>query len=203
MIMNKKLVFATSNEGKMREVRMILGGSGLEIFSMKDLGISAHIVEDGATYEENARIKAEAVMKLTGQITLADDSGIEIAYLGGAPGVYSARYLGEDTSYEIKNRLVLEKLEGAAGRQRAARYVCAIAAAFPDGETIYARGIWDGEIAMRPAGSGGFGYDPIFWLPDMGCTAAQLPAGQKNEISHRGKALRAMREKLSGRIGEI
>lgn len=196
-----KIIFATSNEGKMREVRMILSDLGMEILSTKEAGISADIVEDGKTFEENACIKASAIQKLAGGIVLADDSGLEVDYLGGAPGIYSARYMGEDTSYDIKNRDIIDRLADAKGKERSARFVCAIAAALPDGEVLTTRGVIEGEIGYEIAGEGGFGYDPIFYLPERGLTTAQLSAEEKNEISHRGRALRKMKELLRERLG--
>ena len=151
------------------------------------------IVEDGTTFEENAMIKAEAIAKLTDAIVLADDSGLEIDYLNKEPGIYSARYAGTDTSYEIKNNLLLQRLEGVPDEKRTARFVCAIAAVFPDGSKETVRGTIEGRIGYQIAGEHGFGYDPIFYLPEYGCTTAELDPEKKNELSHRGKALRLMR----------
>ncbi|MCI8550757.1 MAG: XTP/dITP diphosphatase [Lachnospiraceae bacterium] len=201
--MGNKIIFATSNEGKMKEIRMILADLGLEIQSMKEAGLCADIVEDGATFEENACIKASTIQKLSGEIVLADDSGLEVDYLGGAPGIYSARYMGEDTSYEIKNQAIMDKLAGVKDTERGARFVCAIAAAFPDGEVLTAYGAVEGQISRKSAGEGGFGYDPIFYLPERGLTTAELSPEEKNEISHRGKALRAMKEKLRKKLGDM
>ncbi|MCD8053181.1 MAG: RdgB/HAM1 family non-canonical purine NTP pyrophosphatase [Lachnospiraceae bacterium] len=188
----QRIVFATGNEGKMREVRAVLADLGLPVFSLKDLDIHAEIVEDGTTFEENARIKARAVHAVTGGLVLADDSGLEVDALDGAPGVYSARFMGEDTSYVIKNQAIMDQVAGCVGAERSARFRCVIAAVFPDGHEEVAEGTIEGQIAEKPSGSGGFGYDPIFWLPERGCTTADLPAGEKNAISHRGKALRIM-----------
>ncbi len=197
----QRIVFATSNEGKMKEVRMILADLGMEILSMKEAGIEADIVEDGRTFEENACIKASAIQKLAGGIVLADDSGLEVDYLGGEPGIYSARYMGEDTSYEIKNQNIIDRLAGARGKERSARFVCAIAAALPDGQILTTRGVIEGEIGYKSAGEGGFGYDPIFYLPERGMTTAELSPEEKNRISHRGRALREMKEKLKEKLG--
>ncbi len=197
-----RIVFATSNEGKMKEVRMILADLGLEILSMKEAGIRADIVEDGKSFEENACIKAAAVQKLAGGIVLADDSGLEVDYLGGAPGIYSARYMGEDTSYDIKNQAIIDKLAAAKGEERSARFVCAIAAALPGGKILTTRGTIEGQIGYEIVGDGGFGYDPIFYLPERKMTTAQLSAGEKNKISHRGRALEAMKEKLKEELGD-
>lgn len=194
--MEHKIVFATGNEGKMKEIRMILSDLGMEILSMKEAGVEMDIVEDGTTFEENAKIKARAVWNVTGGIVLADDSGLVIDYLGGEPGVYSARYLGEDTSYVIKNQEILKRLFTAEDGERTARFVSAIAAVLPDGRMLLTEGIVEGVIADAPAGTEGFGYDPIFYLPEYGMTAAELPIETKNEISHRGKALEAMKLKL-------
>ena len=198
-----RIIFATSNEGKMKEVRMILADLGLEILSLKEAGIHADIVEDGTSFEENACIKASAIQKLAGGIVLADDSGLEVDYLGGAPGIYSARYMGEDTSYDIKNQAIIDKLEKAVDDERSARFVCAIAAALPDGEVLTTRGTIEGRIGYEIIGDGGFGYDPIFYLPERGLTTAQLSAEEKNEISHRGRALRAMKTMLKEKLGDI
>ncbi|MBO5209726.1 MAG: XTP/dITP diphosphatase [Lachnospiraceae bacterium] len=198
--MGKTIVFATGNQGKMREIRKILGDMDVEILSMKEAGISADIIEDGTTFEENAIIKAKAVARETKYIVLADDSGLEIDYLNKEPGIYSARYLGEDTSYDIKNRNLIERLEGVEDEKRTARFVCAIAAAMPDGEIITTHGVIEGRIGYEPKGSNGFGYDPIFYVPEYGCSSAELSEEEKNAISHRGKALEAMKEELKKRI---
>lgn len=199
--MGKRIIFATGNQGKMKEIRMILGDLNLEILSMKEAGIQADIVEDGTTFEENALIKACAIQKMCPEdIVLADDSGLEIDFLDKAPGIYSARYMGEDTSYDIKNRKILELLEGVSDERRTARFVCAIAAALPDGTTLTSRGVMEGKIGYQIAGENGFGYDPIFWLDECGCTSAGISPEEKNERSHRGKALREMKESLRDRL---
>lgn len=195
-----KIIFATSNAGKMREIREILKDLNVEILSMKEAGIDVDIVEDGKTFEENALIKARAIRDLTGLLVLADDSGLEVDALNKEPGIYSARYMGEDTSYDLKNANIIERLSGLNGEERSARFVCVIAAAFPDGTEETRRGTIEGQIAHAPAGENGFGYDPIFYVPEYKCTTAQLPSEQKNEISHRGKALRAMKEVLCQRM---
>ena len=192
--MKKRIIFATGNEGKMKEVRMILADMDYEIVSMKEAGVEIEIIEDGKTFEENALIKATAIMKETGELVLADDSGLEIDYFDKAPGVYSARYLGEDTPYEVKNRVILERMEGVAEEKITARFVCAIAAVFPDGTTKTVRGTIEGIIGYESKGENGFGYDPIFYLPEYGCTSAELAPEEKNKISHRGKALQKMKE---------
>ncbi|MBR1392096.1 MAG: XTP/dITP diphosphatase [Lachnospiraceae bacterium] len=196
--MSQKIIFATGNQDKMREIREILGDLDVTIESMKDAGISVDIVEDGKSFEENAVIKAKAVAEHTDAIVFADDSGLEIDYLNKEPGIYSARYMGEDTSYEIKNQNLLDRLEGVPKEQRTARFVCAIAAVMPDGEAIVKRETIEGYIGWEPQGENGFGYDPIFYVDEYQCSTASLPPEKKNELSHRGKALRAMRETLKG-----
>ena len=192
----KRVIFATGNENKMKEIREILGALPLEILSMKEAGVSADIVEDGKTFEENALIKARAICKLAGEMVLADDSGLEIDYLNKEPGIYSARYMGEDTSYHIKNKSLIDRLEGVPDEKRTARFVCAIAAVFPDGKELVVRGTVEGIIGYEEKGENGFGYDPIFYLPERGCTTAELTPEEKNSISHRGNALRLMKELL-------
>ncbi len=193
------MIFATGNQGKLKEIKAILGDIGEEIISMKEAGIDVEIVENGSTFEENAVIKAKAVMEMTGQLVLADDSGLEIDALNKEPGIYSARYMGENTSYEIKNRNLIERLEGVEGSDRSARFVCVIAAAFPDGEIITTRGTIEGVIAKEPAGENGFGFDPIVYVPEYGMTTGQMDPDVKNAISHRGKALTAMKKILEER----
>lgn len=200
--MKHRIIFATGNQGKLREIRQILGDLGCEILSMAEAGAAPEIVENGTTFAENAEIKARAVWNCTGDIVLADDSGLVIDYLGGEPGIYSARYLGEDTSYEVKNRNLIQRLASAQGLERAARFVCDIAAVLPDGRVMHTEATMEGLIAQEPAGSGGFGYDPILWLPQYGMTSAELTMEQKNRISHRGKALEAMKQKLKDVLEE-
>ena len=193
--MERKIIFATGNENKMKEIRMILSDLGMPILSMKEAGIHVDVVEDGTTFEENALIKATDIAKTVENcIVLADDSGLEIDYLNKEPGIYSARYAGENTSYDIKNNLLLSRLEGVPDEKRTARFVCAIAAAFPDGTTEVVRGTIEGRIGYEIAGENGFGYDPIFYVPEYGCTTAEMNPDKKNELSHRGNALRAMRK---------
>ena len=200
--MKKKLIFATGNEGKMKEIREILGDLDYEILSMKEAGVNVDIIEDGTTFEENAIIKAKTVMEATGSIVLADDSGLEIDYLDKAPGIYSARFAGEDTSYDIKNRILLYRLEGVPDEERRARFVCAVAAVFPDGTVKVVRETIEGQIAHEIVGENGFGYDPIFYVPEYGCTTAEMTPELKNELSHRGKALRAMKKILEEKFRE-
>ena len=187
----KSIILASNNKDKVKEVKEIL--KGYDIISMKEAGIDVDIEENGTTFEENALIKARAI---TGQITMADDSGLEIDYLNKAPGVYSARFMGHDTSYDIKNKALIQKLEGVKGSDRSGRFVCAIAVCFPDGREIVKRGTMEGLIAEEIKGDNGFGYDPIVYLPEYGKTSGELAPEEKNKISHRGKALALIKEEL-------
>lgn len=203
-----KIIFATGNKNKMTEIKMILSDLGAEILSQKEAGIEADVVEDGTTFEENALIKAVAIAEIARKmpeykntVVLADDSGLEIDYLNKEPGIYSARYMGEDTSYDIKNNELLRRLKGVPDEKRTARFVCAIAAAFPDGTSEVLRGTMEGIIGHEIKGNNGFGYDPIFFLPGYQCTSAELPPEKKNELSHRGEGLRKMRRILEERLG--
>lgn len=184
----------------MEEIKMIMADLNIPVISMKEAGIQTDIVEDGTTFEENAIIKAKFIAEMTGELALADDSGLEIDYLNKEPGVYSARYMGEDTPYNLKNNNLIGRLEGVSDNQRTARFVCAIAAVFPNGEILTTRAAIEGQIGYEIKGSHGFGYDPIFYLPEYQCTTAELPSEIKNTISHRGKALSEMKEKLKNRI---
>ena len=191
--MVSKVVFATGNKNKVMEAGEILGELGLTVISQKDAGIETEVDENGTTFSENALIKARAVAgKCTDAVVIADDSGLEVDALGGEPGIYSSRYMGEDTSYEVKNREIIKRLQGITGDGRSARFVCAVAAVLPDGRELSVRETVEGVIAHAPCGKGGFGYDPIFLVPELGKTTAELSAEEKNRISHRGKALRAM-----------
>ena len=189
-----KIVFATTNEGKVKEIKEILGDFPIEVVSMKEMGITADIEENGTTFEENSLIKARALAKLTGLPALADDSGLEVDYLNGEPGIYSARYLGRDTDYDYKNNYIIDKLSGAKGEDRSARFVCVISLVLPDGREFVERGVVEGLIGYEQKGENGFGYDPIFYLPEYEKTSAELPPEEKNKISHRGKALTAMKK---------
>ena len=193
-----KIVFATTNEGKVKEIKEILAGFPIEVVSMKEMNITADIEENGATFEENSLIKAREVSKLTGLPAMADDSGLEVDYLNGEPGIYSARYLGRDTDYNYKNNYIIEKLKNAKDEERSARFVCVISLVLPDGREFIKKGVMEGMIAYEIKGENGFGYDPIFYLPEYGKTSAELSSDEKNKISHRGKALRAMKELISG-----
>ncbi|MBE5970868.1 MAG: XTP/dITP diphosphatase [Lachnospiraceae bacterium] len=192
-----KVVFATSNEHKLTEVREILSGSGIEVLSLKDVNVSMEDVEEtGKSFKENAIIKAKYVAEKAGMAALADDSGLEVDYINKEPGIYSARYMGEDTSYTIKNNNIIERLKDAKEGERTARFVCVIAAVFPDGKILDTQGTMEGEIAHEIRGENGFGYDPILYLPELKKTSAELSPEEKNAISHRGKALRSMKEML-------
>ena len=198
--MENTIIFATGNEGKMRERRSILADTGYAVMSMKEAGIQADITEDGKTFEENALIKARAVARHTKAVVLADDSGLEVDYLNKEPGIYSARYLGENTSYRVKNQNLIDRLAGVEDEKRTARFVCAIAAVFPDGEYLITRGEVEGRIGYEERGEGGFGYDPVFYLPEYGKSTAELTEEEKNAVSHRGKALRRMKEELQNKL---
>ena len=195
-----KIIFATGNQGKMREIKQIMEDMDVEVVSMKEAGIFTDIEENGTTFEANALIKARAIVKEANAIVLADDSGLEIDFLDKAPGVLSARYMGEDTPYEVKNAHILELLKDVEGKARSARFVCAIAAVFPDGREFTTYATIEGEIAHKSAGENGFGYDPIFFVPEFGKTTAELSSDEKNKISHRGKALSMMKEILQKEI---
>ena len=198
----KKIIFATTNENKVREVRMMMDGLDVELCTMKEAGVDVDIVEDGTTFEENAIIKAKTIMEITGEIAIADDSGLEVDYLDGAPGIYSARFLGEDTSYDIKNNYIIEKLKDAKGKERSARFVCAMAVAFPNGENF--RPVKGRKlkvlITYEQKGTNGFGYDPIVYVPEFEMTTGEMTPELKNSISHRGKALEQMKEILKGKL---
>ena len=201
------IIFATGNKNKMIEIRMILADLGCKILSQKEAGIQADVVEDGQTFEENALIKATTIADIARKmpeyknaVVLADDSGLEIDALNKEPGIYSARYMGEDTSYDIKNQALIDRLEGVPDEKRTARFVCAIAAALPDGSTEVVRGTMEGRIGYEITGENGFGYDPIFYLPQFGCISAELEPEKKNELSHRGEGLRKMRKVLEEKL---
>ena len=203
------IIFATGNKNKMIEIRMILADLGCKILSQKEAGIQADVVEDGQTFEENALIKATTIADIARKmpeyrnaVVLADDSGLEIDALNKEPGIYSARYMGEDTSYDIKNQALIDRLEGVPDEKRTARFVCAIAAALPDGSTEVVRGTMEGRIGYEITGENGFGYDPIFYLPQFGCSSAELEPEKKNELSHRGEGLRKNAQVLEEKAGK-
>lgn len=199
--MSIKVIFATGNENKLREIRQILEGTDVEVVSMKEAGVFTDVEETGETFEENAVLKAKAIAKKSGLLTLSDDSGLEIDALNKEPGIYSSRYMGEDTSYDIKNKNLIDRLEGVPDEKRTARFVCAMAMVRPDGTYEVVRGEMEGRIGYEIAGKNGFGYDPIFFLPEYGCTSAELSPEEKNAISHRGKALRMMKDIIYRELG--
>ncbi len=191
-----ELLIATHNPGKLREFATIFDGLGLTLRTLDDLGIDTEIEETGTTFAENARLKAEGYMALSGLPTLADDSGLEVAALNGAPGIYSARYGGVQGAAQLA--YLLEQMRDIPWHQRLARFVCVIALARPGVPTVFAEGSLSGVIEMEPRGSGGFGYDPLFYLLDDDKTLAEVSAERKNQISHRAEAARAARQILSG-----
>lgn len=192
-----KIIFATKNKGKIKEIQSILGNE-FDVLTMTEAGINIDIIEDGKTFEENAIKKAKEVMQISNCIVLADDSGLEIDYLNKAPGVYSSRYMGENTSYEIKNNKILELLKNVENEKRTARFVSVIAAALPEpyNKIITTKGTIEGIIAHEIKGNNGFGYDPIFYVPEYKMTTAEMSMEEKNKISHRGKALNLMYDEL-------
>ena len=196
----RKIIFATTNKNKIREVNMMMEGFDVELIPMSDMGIDVEIEETGTTFEENAIIKAKAICEMTGEIALADDSGLEVDYLDGAPGVYSSRFLGEDTPYEIKNDYIIEKLKDAKGKERSARFACAMAMVFPDGDVETCYGTIEGLIGYEQKGTNGFGYDPIVYVPEYEMTTGEMTPQLKNSISHRGKALEQMKEVMKRRF---
>ena len=196
----KKIIFATTNKNKVREVNMMMEGFDVELVPMADMGIDVEIEETGTTFEENAIIKAKAICEMTGEIALADDSGLEVDYLDGAPGVYSSRFLGEDTPYEIKNDYIIEKLKDAKGKERSARFACAMAMVFPNGDVETCYGTIEGLIGYEQKGTNGFGYDPIVYVPEYEMTTGEMTPQLKNSISHRGKALEQMKEVMKRRF---
>ncbi len=192
-----KIIFATTNTGKIKEIKEILSDCDVEVISMKEMNITTDVEENGTTFEENSLIKARAISKLTGLPVLADDSGLEVDYLNGEPGIYSARYLGRDTDYDYKNNYIIDKLKDAKDSERSARFVCVISLVLPDGREFVKKGIMEGRIGYEIKGENGFGYDPIFYLPEYGKTSAEISGEEKNKISHRGKALMAMKKVIA------
>ena len=190
------IIFATKNKGKIKEINEILADMDVNVISMEEAGITIDVVEDGKTFEENVMKKAVQVMEIGGKITLSDDSGLEIDYMDKAPGIYSARFMGEDTPYPERFKAIFEKLNGVPEEKRTARFVSCIAAAFPDGRRLVSYDTVEGIIGYEAKGENGFGYDPIFYVPEKGKYMAELSSEEKNAISHRGKALRKMKEML-------
>lgn len=189
--MSKTVVVATTNSGKLYEINLILGDLGVELVRPADLGIRLDVDESGATYAENAALKAVACARLADLPSLGDDSGLEVEALGGAPGLHSARYAGAGATDSDRYSLLLQRLEGVPSERRTARFCCAVALATPDGAVAVATGACAGRIALEPAGTNGFGYDPVFFLDEYGRTMAELPESVKNRISHRARALQA------------
>ena len=196
----RKIIFATTNKNKIREVNMMMEGFDVKLIPLSELGIDVDIEETGTTFEENAIIKAKAICDMTGEIALADDSGLEVDYLDGAPGIYSSRFLGEDTPYEVKNDYIIEKLKDAKGKERSARFACAMAMVFPDGDVETCYGTIEGLIGYEQRGTNGFGYDPIVYVPEYEMTTGEMTPQLKNSISHRGKALEQMKEVMKRRF---
>lgn len=193
--MGQKFVLASHNPGKIQEMSAILGGFGIEVVSPKELGITVDVEETGTTFAENAMLKAKAICEAAQLPAIADDSGLCVDALNGGPGVYSARYGGEELDDKGRYMLLLNSMRGQT--TRAAHFACAIACAFPNGDTLTAEGRCDGTIAFAPMGEGGFGYDPVFFIPELKKTFGQLSAEEKSTISHRGRALKAFTEKLT------
>lgn len=191
-----KIVFATKNKGKVNEVVKIFNTDKIELVTMEQAGIDIDVVEDGTTFEENAKKKAVEIMKASGEAAIADDSGLEIDFLDKQPGIHSARFLGHDTPYSIKNAKILDMLKDVPEEKRTARFVCAVCLALPDGRIIRSKGTLEGRIGNKITGENGFGYDPIFFIPEKNCYSAELSTEEKNKISHRGKAMAEMREKI-------
>lgn len=192
------LLIATTSAGKLREWRGLLADVPFELLRLRDVGIEFDVEETGRTFAANARLKAEAYGRASGLLTLAEDSGLTVAALGGAPGVFSARWEGDD--YEHKNRKLIELLDGKAGAERACRYVCVVVLRQPGGHEWRFRGEVRGQIAKEPAGTGGFGYDPVFYVPRLGATLAQVSEDAKHRISHRGRAAERVRPVLMGML---
>lgn len=192
----RRIIFATGNENKLKEIRMIMADMDVEIVSMKEAGVYVDVEETGTTFEENSILKAKAIAIKSGELTLADDSGLEIDYLNKEPGIYSARYMGEDTSYHIKNLNLIDRIKDARDGERSARYVCAVACVLPNGSTLSCVETMEGRIGYEERGTNGFGFDPIFLVPPYEKTAAELSPEEKNAISHRGKALRGIKEEI-------
>lgn len=195
---DNRVLFATTNKNKVNEINQMLKGSNIEVVSMEEAKIDIDVVEDGDTFEENAIKKATEIMKVANMTVIADDSGLEIDYLGKEPGIYSARYLGRETPYPQKNEIILDKLKGVPEEKRKARFVCSVAVAFTDGTTKVVKETIEGIIGYEQKGENGFGYDPIFFVPEYNMTTAQMKPEQKNKISHRGKAIKKIIQVLEG-----
>lgn len=199
----KTIIFATGNMGKLREIKEIMEGLPYNIVSMKEAGLETDVDETGTSFEENSILKAKAIAEKAAKteeyrdaLVMADDSGFEVDYLNKEPGIYSARYMGTDTPYSIKNQNILDRMKGVPDEQRDARFVAAIACVFPDGRCEVVRETFEGKVAYESKGIYGFGYDPIMYVPKKGCNSGELLPEEKNKISHRGKALMKMRKLL-------
>lgn len=199
----KTIIFATGNMGKLREIKEIMEGLPYNIVSMKEAGLETDVEETGTSFEENSVLKAKAIAEKAAKteeyrdaLVMADDSGFEVDYLNKEPGIYSARYMGTDTPYSIKNQNILDRMKGVPDEQRDARFVAAIACVFPDGRCEVVRETFEGKVAYESKGIYGFGYDPIMYVPEKGCNSGELLPEEKNKISHRGKALMKMRKLL-------
>ncbi len=192
----ERLIVATKNKGKIIEIKQVLSGLQLDVISMNEAGIDIDVVEDGSTFEENSLKKALEISKVSNSMVLADDSGLEVDFLDGAPGIYSARFAGPEASDADKNKKLLEMLKDVPFEKRTARFVCAIAVVFPDGRDFVVRGTCEGFIDFECKGSNGFGYDPLFFIQQFDKTMAEIDSDLKNKISHRAKALALMQDKL-------
>lgn len=197
----RKFVVASKNIGKLNEIKEILKDFPFEVVSMGEIGISDEVEETGSTFEENAFIKAMKISGLTGEIVMADDSGLEVEYLNGAPGIFSSRFAGEGATDSEKVKKLLNSLDGVPHEKRKARFVCAIAVVFPNGKEFTVKGECKGYINEKPIGDNGFGYDPIFYVPEYNITTAQMKPEEKHKISHRGNALRLMIAELEKEFG--
>lgn len=195
-----KILVASHNPGKLKELAELLAGLPIQWVTLDEVGITHEIEETGDTFEANARLKAEGYAQMSSLITLADDSGLEVDALGGEPGVYSARYGGPGADDDDRNRLVLEKMRDVPTGKRSARFRCVVAVAVPGDDTLTADGVVEGAVGFEPRGSHGFGYDPIFWMAEYGATLAELGPDIKNRISHRSRAIQAIKPRLEGLI---
>ena len=193
-----EILLATNNSGKVTEMKKILAELNIEVYSLKDKNINVDVVEDGTTFEENSLKKAKEICEISGMITVADDSGLEVDYLNGAPGIYSARYAGENATDEERYQKLLNELKDVKKEERTARFVSVISIVYPNGDFKSLRGECEGIITEEPYGNGGFGYDPVFLCPEYNKTFGELSLEEKNKISHRAKALGKLKEYLKG-----
>ena len=193
-----EIILATNNKGKVREMKEIMEGTGIEVFSLKDKNIEIEVEEDGTTFEENALKKAKEVCEATGMIAVSDDSGLEVYALDMRPGIYSARYAGENATSQERNMKLLDEMKDVPEGERGARFVSAVAIVFPDGKSEIFRGEVEGEILREEKGEGGFGYDPLFFYKPFNKTLAEVPLEEKDKVSHRGVAFKKLKEYLLG-----